>query len=297
MSHEYPSPLDPADNTFRIRLACVLLETSGTYFSSGSSKRRLDYFLVFLQAYYWFKRSDPIWQSNFPVSVDYLLRDTLTALRPKLSLFESYEQAQEEVQNVRKNLGIGANLIIGESGDSNRGLDSIAETDAEMDEETSETVQNALSDDDTSSDEEDDVREASLREDDDDEDEQGTRDDKDEESDEDGDEESDEGGGDTAEEEAMSNALPSRPKHVTCTEDDEFVNALDKMVSDNIQERMRDNVKPAQVDISVPMTVRSSKKTYEQLQVSVFSLVRILVVNSHSSCPEIKNFYIKSTLH
>lgn len=107
MNYEYTSPLDPADNTFRIRLACVLLETSGTYFSSGSSKRRLDYYLIFFQAYYWFKRSDPIWQGNFPVSIKYLIRDTLTALRPKLALYENYEQAQEQVQNVRKTLGIG----------------------------------------------------------------------------------------------------------------------------------------------------------------------------------------------
>lgn len=107
MDHQNPSPLDPSDNLFRIRLACVLLETSGTYFSSGSSKRRLDYYLVFLQAYYWFKRSDPFWAGNFPVYVEYLLRDTLLALRPKLTMCESYEQAQEEVQNVRKSLGIG----------------------------------------------------------------------------------------------------------------------------------------------------------------------------------------------
>ena len=62
-------------------------------------------------------------------------------------------------------------------------------------------------------------------------------------------------------------AIPSGPKKVNCPEDDEFLNALDKMVSENIQERMREPVKASNVDISVPMVVKSSKKTYDQLQV------------------------------
>lgn len=67
--------------------------------------------------------------------------------------------------------------------------------------------------------------------------------------------------------ESLNRAIPSAPRKMSCSEDDDFVNALDKMVSDNIQERMRESVKPTQVDISVPMSVRSGKKTYEQLQV------------------------------
>lgn len=51
-----------------------------------------------------------------------------------------------------------------------------------------------------------------------------------------------------------------------CPEDDDFLNALDKMVSENIQERMREPVKAGNVDISVPLVVKSNKKTYEQLQ-------------------------------
>lgn len=61
-------------------------------------------------------------------------------------------------------------------------------------------------------------------------------------------------------------AIPSGPKKVECPEDDDFLNALDKMVSENIQERMRESVKASNIDISVPMMLRSSKKTYDQLQ-------------------------------
>ncbi|XP_043257655.1 regulator of nonsense transcripts 2 isoform X2 [Colletes gigas] len=64
----------------------------------------------------------------------------------------------------------------------------------------------------------------------------------------------------------LNAALPAGPRRVSCPEDDDFLSALDKMVSDNIQDRMRDSVKPQQVDISVPLHVKSTKKTYEQLQ-------------------------------
>lgn len=64
-----------------------------------------------------------------------------------------------------------------------------------------------------------------------------------------------------------SEVLSSGPRKVVCPEDDEFLSALDKMVSENIQERMRETVKPSNVDISVPVVLRSNKKTYDQLQV------------------------------
>lgn len=64
-------------------------------------------------------------------------------------------------------------------------------------------------------------------------------------------------------------AIPSGPRKVECPEDDEFLNALDKMVSENIQERIRETVKATNIDIPVPMVLKSSKKTYDQLQVGI----------------------------
>lgn len=64
-------------------------------------------------------------------------------------------------------------------------------------------------------------------------------------------------------------AIPQGPKKMDCPEDTEFLSALDKMVSENIQERMKEPVKAGSVDISVPVVLKSNiKKTYEQLQVS-----------------------------
>lgn len=43
--------LDPPEDCFRIRLIIALLQTCGHYFSRGSSKRKLDRFLLLFQIY------------------------------------------------------------------------------------------------------------------------------------------------------------------------------------------------------------------------------------------------------
>ena len=46
-----PNPFDPPDHMLRIRLICVMLDTCAVYFSSGSSKRKLDYFFAYFQVH------------------------------------------------------------------------------------------------------------------------------------------------------------------------------------------------------------------------------------------------------
>ncbi|KAG8238804.1 hypothetical protein J437_LFUL018534 [Ladona fulva] len=61
-------------------------------------------------------------------------------------------------------------------------------------------------------------------------------------------------------------AVPSGPKLMECAENDDFMTAFDKMLAENMQDRMREIVKPQQIDISVPLHVKGNvKKTYEQL--------------------------------
>jgi regulator of nonsense transcripts 2 len=43
------SPLDSADDFFRIRLVCALLDTCGGCFDKGSTRKKLDQFLVIFQ--------------------------------------------------------------------------------------------------------------------------------------------------------------------------------------------------------------------------------------------------------
>ncbi len=41
--------LDPPEHLFRIRLVCTLLDCCGQYFDRGTSKKRLDCFLIYFQ--------------------------------------------------------------------------------------------------------------------------------------------------------------------------------------------------------------------------------------------------------
>lgn len=52
--------LDPPEDCFRIRMVVTLLETCGHYFGRGSSKRKLDRFLIHFQRYILSKGSLPL---------------------------------------------------------------------------------------------------------------------------------------------------------------------------------------------------------------------------------------------
>ena len=41
--------LDPADNMNRVKFVCTLLETCGQYFNGGSTRKKLDCFLIYFQ--------------------------------------------------------------------------------------------------------------------------------------------------------------------------------------------------------------------------------------------------------
>ncbi|KAA8897416.1 putative nonsense-mediated mRNA decay factor [Sphaerosporella brunnea] len=78
--------LDPPDDFFRIRLACSLLDVCGACFDRGSAKKMLDFFLAFLQYYYHTKESAPM-------DIDFLLQDTLAALRPTWKMHGTLDEA------------------------------------------------------------------------------------------------------------------------------------------------------------------------------------------------------------
>ena len=98
-----PSPLDPFDNYFRVRLICILLDTCGQYFDRGSSKKKLDAFLVFFQCYLFGKRQP------LPLEVEHLVMDTIEDLRPDMEMIatqqEAYEAALELERKFRDKIG------------------------------------------------------------------------------------------------------------------------------------------------------------------------------------------------
>ncbi|KAI0644392.1 ARM repeat-containing protein [Trametes meyenii] len=105
-----PSPIDMADDFFRIRLVCVLLDTCGMCFDRGSQQKKLDNFLTFFQLYILSK-------GPLPMDVDFMLSDSLEAVRPKLSMFKGYDEAAVAVDEMFSVIYQNAGVVIGDGGD------------------------------------------------------------------------------------------------------------------------------------------------------------------------------------
>lgn len=64
------------------------------------------------------------------------------------------------------------------------------------------------------------------------------------------------------EEDDQLTIMKGGPKHIKCSEDEDFMTAFDKMMTENIQARTNESLKVPQLDIAVPMNLKDkSKKT------------------------------------
>lgn len=211
----------------------------------------MDYFLVFLQHYYWFKKSHPIFTENnsatsnnndlFPILIDHMYKETLHNLRPKLKLIKSFEVAKEEIENLRKQLYPNLNDT-GASGDNNK-LNTIDENETE--DYTSEAIGES----------DDELKPRSEGEDAD------LNDDYNED--------------DENRESPTDISKSQEDKEPEKTQDDlEFELAFEKMATDSFQERIKESFKVNPKDIPVPTkyTAKNTKKTYEQLQVNLIEI-------------------------
>lgn len=257
MDDSAASPLDPPEHLFRVRLVCVLLETCGTYFDKGSSKKKLDCFLAYFQRYYWFKRSNPIYTKSrpFPVDVENLMIDTMECIRPKMRLHQNYEEAckaVEELENEYKQKVASVLTIIetdqeGSASETEEGLGTIQEA-----EEYGEDLSLSGLDESETSQEETSQSQRSTE----DQGEEGG-----ESCNEEDDEDVMESAGENEEEDQLT-IMKGGPKHIKCSEDEDFMTAFDKMMTENIQARTNESLKVPQLDIAVPMNLKDkSKKT------------------------------------
>ncbi|KAE8686316.1 Regulator of nonsense transcripts UPF2 [Hibiscus syriacus] len=77
--------LDPPEDCFRIRMVITLLQTCGHYFDRGSSKRKLDRFLVHFQRYILSKGA-------LPLDIEFDLQDLFAELHPNMNRYSSMEE-------------------------------------------------------------------------------------------------------------------------------------------------------------------------------------------------------------
>ncbi|OQR99407.1 regulator of nonsense transcripts 2 [Thraustotheca clavata] len=90
-----PSEVDDDRNVFRIRLICALLETVGTSFDRGITRKKLDRFLVFFQRYCLSK-------SEIPLETEFAILDLVELLHPKEKMvrYETWAQAEAAVEAI-----------------------------------------------------------------------------------------------------------------------------------------------------------------------------------------------------
>jgi regulator of nonsense transcripts 2 len=255
--------LDQIDSFFRIRLVCVLLDTCGQYFDRGSTKKKLDCFLVYFQRYYLFKKEtaaaasqeqttsgvvnnkvvDPI------IDIEFLFTETLASLRPGFKRAATYQDACEQVTKMENEVRESLNKVLpagllkatdsntAESGATNLATiqeGSDGEHDDFIDEEGEERQQQENEEEEGAAGNED-------------EDQEDYDDDEDDDDDDDDEEEEEEGGnskrltrksGDSASEDVddfnVSASRMGKQVKADDKEDDEFIKEFESLVVENI---------------------------------------------------------------
>ncbi|XP_034277995.1 regulator of nonsense transcripts 2 isoform X1 [Pantherophis guttatus] len=244
------SLLDPPEHLFRIRLVCTILDTCGQYFDRGSSKRKLDCFLVYFQRYVWWKKSLDVWTKDhlFPIDIDYMISDTLELLRPKIKLCNSLEESVRQVQELEREFLIKLGLM-----NDKDSKDSMTEGENLEEDEDEEEGGVEI--------EEQSGNESEINE---PEEEEGSENDDDE-----GEEEEEENTdyltdsnkeNETDEENTEVMIKGGGLKRVPCAEDEDFIQALDKMMLENLQQRSGESVKVHQLDVAIPLHLKSQLK-------------------------------------
>ncbi|XP_052071977.1 regulator of nonsense transcripts 2-like isoform X2 [Mytilus californianus] len=246
-----PSPLDPPEHLFRVRLTCVILETCGQYFDKGSSKKKLDCFLLYFQKYYLYKKMNSIYNEDrpFPIDVKNLFQDTMETIRPKTKLIKDHEEAMKAIEDLEKEVKPKLASVLplldideGNNSEPDDGLCTIQESE-EIDELSQSLSQLEMDDSGTS-------QEDGLR--------QYSQDIEAQYADESNEEYMSESAGEDFDTEV--NVITGAPKNIKCQEDDDFLSAFDKMMADNIQARSQESLKVPQMDIAVPTQAKSKNK-------------------------------------
>ncbi|WAR26387.1 RENT2-like protein [Mya arenaria] len=195
--------------------------------------------------YYWFKKSLPVWSElrPFPVDAENLMQDTMDAVRPKLKMYASFEEASTACEELEKELKpkIAGLLPIVETEDPEASDVSLSEKTFE--EEESSEGEDGYGDEDEEEEEEE------------------TEMDTDHEM-------------DNHDDEVI---LKSLPKRIECPEDDDFMAAFDKMIEDTSKARNNESIKVPQFDVPVPVNMKGSKKKFEMLA----SMNRPLAINNN----------------
>ncbi|XP_073657647.1 regulator of nonsense transcripts 2 isoform X4 [Tursiops truncatus] len=197
--------------------------------------------------YVWWKKSLEVWTKDhpFPIDIDYMISDTLELLRPKIKLCNSLEESIRQVHDLEREFLIKLGLVNDKDSKDSMTEGENLEEDEEEEEGGAETEEQSGNESEVNEPEEE---EGSDNDDDEGEEEEEENTDyltdsnKENETDEENTEVMIKGGG---------------LKHVPCVEDEDFIQALDKMMLENLQQRSGESVKVHQLDVAIPLHLKS----------------------------------------
>ncbi|XP_036110485.1 regulator of nonsense transcripts 2 isoform X5 [Molossus molossus] len=200
-----------------------------------------------MERYVWWKKSLEVWTKDhpFPIDIDYMISDTLELLRPKIKLCNSLEESIRQVHDLEQEFLIKLGLVNDKDSKDSMTEGENLEEDEEEEEGGAETEEQSGNESEVNEPEE----------------EEGSDNDEDE-----GEEEEEENTdyltdsnkeNETDEENTEVMIKGGGLKHVPCVEDEDFIQALDKMMLENLQQRSGESVKVHQLDVAIPLHLKS----------------------------------------
>ncbi|XP_036208244.1 regulator of nonsense transcripts 2 isoform X7 [Myotis myotis] len=200
-----------------------------------------------MERYVWWKKSLEVWTKEhpFPIDIDYMISDTLELLRPKIKLCNSLEESIRQVQDLEREFLIKLGLVNDKDSKDSMTEGENLEEDEEEEEGGAETEEQSGNESEVNEPEEEEGSDNDEEEGEEEEEENTdylTDSNKENETDEENTEVMIKGGG---------------LKHVPCVEDEDFIQALDKMMLENLQQRSGESVKVHQLDVAIPLHLKS----------------------------------------
>jgi len=220
---------DSPTDYFRIRLVCTLLDTCGQYFDRGSSKKKLDRFLLYFQRYILSK-------SSIPVDIEFTISDCLESLRPNLKRQQHYNELCEHILKLEQEES--AAQTPQKTASMNGNIQSVDESDSESEERDNESVD----DNDDDEDEEQEQDEENVDEND----------------------ESDQDGQNAENEDEMISFY--RPRRLPNAEDELFDREFNKIMQESLESRKFEPRQTSRMEnqMAIPMNLLRSSKSDEE---------------------------------
>uniref|UniRef100_A0A6B2KWV6 MIF4G domain-containing protein n=1 Tax=Arcella intermedia TaxID=1963864 RepID=A0A6B2KWV6_9EUKA len=214
---------DSPNDLFKIRLVCTLLDTCGEFFTRGSTKERLDRFLVYFQKFI-------LRQLYISRDVGFMVDDTFESLRPKMKRYKTHEESCKAVEALEKKPAWGPRsyrIHLPHSINASQPTSMADENESNEYDDEEEVLEEGDKEKESNQHSESDIE------------------------------------GDNSDEPEDDDTVEIKPKaseYMACPEDDEFTKQYEQMLSEDREQRKTDTAPRPLMNMSIPMNlIRQTK--------------------------------------